>query len=502
MLNSDEVKPQDVGFHPLPDPEFPEEISLGVLQNIFSGCEDFESRRLHTMGGAELWLCWLDGMVNTADVSELVIRPLTDGERFRGLKSPAEVLTAAERGLVYAVGGHRRTGTGELVSDLTNGSCALIVPGSALCFQLRSPFHRSVEAPQGEKTMLGGKDAFVETLRINTALVRSRLRTPRLKLRQTVLGRKSRSNLAILWLDGVAAPDVVDTLFARLDEIDVDGLLQAGSLTEEIADNPRTPFPQVMHTERSDVFAMALLDGRVGLIADGLPLGFLVPGSLPGMMLSAEDQAQHFLVASALRLLRWGALLLTLFLPAFYVAMAMYHQEMIPIKLLLSVIQSKQDVPFPTSAEILGMLIAFELLQEAGLRLPDSIGQTVSIVGALIVGQSAVEARVISPIAVIVVALAGIAGYTIPNQDLSGALRLCRFLLVIAAIAAGMFGLVTAGVALLWHLCSLESFGRAYMAPLSSGRPGDGRRTFLRRPGWKNHLRSPDINGGDLRRRS
>ncbi len=501
MLKLNKNQPQDIANPPSPAADAAEEISPALLQKLFADCGDFESRRLLAGGKTELWLCWLDGTVNAADMAELVLRPLTDASRFADT-APSEILHAAEQGLVYAVGPRLRSNAAALVSDLCNGCCALLAGRQALCFQLRSPHQRGVEAPQAEKTMLGGKDAFTETLRINTALVRNRLRTPKLKLRQTQLGRKSRAALALLWLEDVAAPDVVAALEARLEEIDVDALLQAGVLCEELADAPRSPFPQVLHTERSDVFAMALLDGRVGLIADGLPLGFLVPSSLPAAMFSAEDEAQHFLVGSAIRLLRWGALLLTLFLPAFYVATAMYHQEMIPIKLLLSVIQSKQNVPFPTSAEILGMLIAFELLQEAGLRLPDSVGQTVSIVGALIVGQSAVEARVISPIAVIVVALAGIAGYTMPNQDLSAALRLCRFGMVLAAIAAGMFGLVVATTALLWHLCSLESFGRAYMSPLSSGRAGSSARVLLRRPGWKNRLRTPDINGGDLRRRT
>ena len=501
MLTNGEKTPQDIGFHPLPEPEYPPQISLAALQEAFAGCEDLECRRIRSGGGAEFWLCWLEGVADGAEVAEQVIRPLTSAERFQRLKDAGEALQAAEQGLVYAAASRRRTKSAELVSDLCNGFCCLIAGTGALSFQLRSRNHRSVDAPQTEKTLLGGKDAFVEQLRVNTALVRNRLRSPKLKLHQCVLGRKSRSNAAVMWLEGVADESVVQQLTERLQAIDCDGLLQAGSLAEALCDAPRSPFPQLMHSERSDVFSMALLEGRVGLFVEGLPLGFLVPGALPAMMVSAEDEAQHFLVASALRLLRWGALLLTLFLPALYVAMAMYHQEMIPLKLLLSIIESKQRVPFPTSAEILGMLIAFELLQEAGLRLPDSIGQTVSIVGALIVGQSAVEARVISPIAVIVVAMTGIAGYTMPNQDLSGALRLSRFVLVLAAIAAGMFGVMVAAAALIWHLCSLESFGRAYLSPLSSGRPGSGRRSLLRVPGWKNKFRPADIHGGDGRRR-
>ena len=174
----------------------------------------------------------------------------------------------------------------------------------------------------------------------------------------------------------------------------------------------------------------------------------------------------------------------------------MYHQEMIPTKLLLSVIESKQQVPFSTAAEVLGMLITFELLQEAGLRLPNPVGETVSIIGALIVGQSAVNAKVVSPIAVIVVALAGIAGYTTPNQDFGGALRICRFLIVFAALLGGMFGVMIGFVLLIYHLCSLESFGIPYMGPLSENSIGH---TIFREPLWKNKLRDRHLKTPNLR---
>ena len=498
MLNHDAKQAQDIGFHPLPQPEYDLPISAAALQKIFSDCADLQARHIAVGGGQTLlWVCWLDGLVDGAEVAEQLLRPLTDALRF---PTGEEALEQAARGLVYAGSMVRRSDMDELVADLLGGYCALLGEGRALCFQLKSQNRRSVAAPQTEKTIKGGKDAFVEALRVNTALVRNRLRTPKLKLRQTVVGRKSRTAVAILWLDGVAQDGNVEAIAARLDGIDAEALIEADRLTEALSEAPASPFPQVMHTERSDAFCMGLLRGQVGLLAEGLPLGFLAPGTLPAMLCTAEDAAQHFLPASALRLLRWAALLLTLFLPAFYVATAMYHPDMIPLKLLLSVIDSKQNVPFPTAAEILGMLVAFELLQEAGLRLPDSIGQTVSIVGALLFGQSAVEARVISPIAVIVVAVAGIAGYTIPNQDLSAALRLGRFVMVLAAIAAGMFGLLVAATALLWHLCSLECLGTAYMSPLSSGKPGTGVRVLARAPDRLDTIRPRDIAGADKRR--
>ena len=207
-------------------------------------------------------------------------------------------------------------------------------------------------------------------------------------------------------------------------------------------------------------------------------------------------------MSSALSIIRWAAVLLALALPAFYTAIAMYHQEMIPTQLLLSVISSKQDVPFSTALELIGMLIAFELLQEAGLRLPDPIGDTVSIIGALIVGQSAVEAKVISPIAVIVVATAGIAGYAQPSQDLGAALRISRFALVLAAIAAGLYGVVISLCFFVWYLCTIDSFGRNYTAPWSGGRRRNLARTFLRLPLPEEKMREPELNTPDRRKQA
>ncbi|MCD8323162.1 MAG: spore germination protein [Oscillospiraceae bacterium] len=389
----------------------------------------------------------------------------------------------------------------ELADALSFGNCALIVTGTAFLFQVKTSQHRSVQEPSVEKSLKGGKDAFVEPLRINTGLVRSRLRTPKLKLKQTVVGRKSRTAAAVLWIEGVADPALPEEMLRRLEAMDVDGVIMPDILDSGLADAPRSPFPQLLHTERPDTLSTLLLQGRVAVLVDGMPLAFAGPAFLPEFMKTSEDRSLHYLAASAIRLLRWAALFLSLLLPAFYVAVATFHAEMIPTKLLLSVIASKQSVPFSTAAEVLGMLLAFELLQEAGLRLPDPVGQTVSIIGALIVGQSAVDARVISPIAVIVVALAGIAGYTMPSQDLSTAIRLCRFGMAIAAALGGMFGIAAGALLLLWHLCSLETFGLPYMTPLTGAGGGDSGGVFIRRPPWKDLYRDKLINGGDIRKR-
>ena len=301
-------------------------------------------------------------------------------------------------------------------------------------------------------------------------------------------------------MDGVADPAIIEKLRRRLDAVEIDGVLTTTALETYISDSHRSPFPQLMLTERPDRFCLNLLEGRVGLLVDGLPLGWMMPATLSQHLRVTDDISKHFAIASALTLLRHIALFITLLLPALYVAIAMYHQEMFPIRLLLSVIESKQAVPFSTATEVLSMLIAFELLQEAGLRLPSSIGETVSIIGALIVGQSAVEAKVISPIAVIVVATAGIAGYTIPNQDLAQALRLTRFALVLTAIFAGLFGIVAGCILLVWHLCSLDSFGQAYIDLASEQDDGSLLRALLQVPIRDQKLRDMKLHTPDVRR--
>ena len=502
MLNEKTDYPQDVDFHPAADPIYDMPITPDNTAALYDGCEDYESRRVHAGGtGSTVYACWLDGVVSGSDVAEQVLRPLTDPARFGAARTPEQVIDLLAAGGVYGPSMKRVDTMDELVDAIGYGHCALVFTGTAFVFQVKTDQHRNVQEPTVEKSVKGGKDAFVEVMRVNTGLVRSRLHTPKLKLTQTTVGRKSRSLAAVMWLDGVADPAMPQQMLRRLEALDTDGVVLPDTLESGIVDAPKSPFPQLIHTERPDKFASLLLDGRVGVIVEGIPVGFVAPAFFGEFLKTTEDASQHYLAASCIRLLRWISLVMTLLLPAFYVAVATYHPEMLPTKLLLSVIESKQSVPFSTAVEILGLLLAFELLQEAGLRLPNPVGQTVSIIGALIVGQSAVEAKVVSPIAVIVVALAGIAGYTMPSQDMGAALRISRFLLVVTATLAGMFGIILGEVFLIWHLCSIKSFGRAYMTPLTGGRGGDSNGAFIRRPPWRDLYRDPIINGGDVRRR-
>ena len=468
-------------------PVYPFMISLVSLREIFSSCADFQTRslRLGLDSGRLVTLCWVEGLVSAQMLTEDVIRPLTSLARLPEGDSQRQSLLRILAGAVYNCSAQYRETMDQVVEDLTHGCCVLLFEnaGQAVSFEARSDVQRAVSEPTLEKSIKGAKDAFVETLRVNTALLRRKLCTPRLKLVEAQLGRASCTRVALFYLDGAADPAAAAELGRRLDALDVEGLLSAGILEERLTDVPGSPFPQLLHTERPDRFAQYLMEGRMGLLIDGLPIGLCAPVTLADFLRGTGDGSSNWIVASALTLLRWLAFLLSMLLPALYVAIALYHQEMIPTRLLLSVIEAKQRVPFSTALEVIGMLLSFELLQEAGLHLPNPIGDTVSIIGALIVGQSAVEARVVSPIAIIVVAFAGIAGYTLPSQDLGAAVRLIRMGLVFAAVAAGLFGVGAALCLLLLHLAEMDSLGRSYTAPLSDGEPLPLSRLLLRGPG-------------------
>lgn len=491
-------------FHPKQEPRYDCPLSTKNLSDLFSHCGDFEKREFiyGLDGSVRLNLCWIDGLVSTPMLSQNVLRPLTQLARCGVACDQHTAWQRIAAGGVYNCVVRRCEDMDSLVELITHGFCALIFDelSAALCFEVRSEINRAISEPTLEKALKGAKDSFVENIRINTALIRRRISDPALKLLESQLGRKSATRAALIYIEGVACPETVEAVASRLDAMDVDALLATGIVEESVVDHPDSPFPQLIHTERPDRFSMYLTEGRVGILIDGIPVGLVLPVTMAEFMKVTGDSGKHYIVASSIAMLRYAALLLGALLPALYVGIAMYHQEMIPTKLLLSIIEAKRDVPFSTALEVLGMLMAFSLLQEAGLRLPNPIGDTVSIIGALIVGQSAVEARVVSPIAIIVVAVSGIASYTLPSQDLSFAVKLCRLILLLAAIVGGLYGVGIGICLIMLHLAKMDSFGVNYTSPLSDGLPGGLLRLFLRLPKRKNKFRDPLLNTPDRRK--
>ena len=462
-------------FRPLRPVRFPEPITSPYIRSLFSRCADFETRRIvfGLDGRVVLTVCWIDALVSGTGVSEDIVRPLTDSLRALHAAGEEAAYDIIRGGGVYSYSVHERSASDEVVEDLTHGCCAVIFDAlrMALTFEVRSDKARAVSEPTLEKSLKGGKDSFTETLRTNTALVRRRLCTPSLKTVESTVGRRSDTKVAMLYLDGIAPIERVQELAGRLDRLDIDALLSLGILEEAVCDCPRSPFPQLIHTERPDRFAMYLAEGRMGILVDGIPVGLITPVTLGQFMRVIGDSNTHYLISAGVSALRYLALMIALLLPAFYVAVAMYHQEMIPTRLLYSIIEAKQGVPFSTALEVIGMLVSLSFLQEAGLRLPNPIGDTVSIIGALIVGQAAVDASLVSPIAIIVVALSGIACYTLPSQDLAGAVRLCRMLLLLSALFAGLFGMAAMSCLILLHLAGIDSFDVNYVSARGASFP-------------------------------
>ena len=434
-----------------------------ALTAQFEDAADFETRKV-LCGGQLLTVLFLDGLTSGGDIAEQVVRPLaqmTDEAR-------EEVLyTQALQGGVWCASVKEPESTQQAAELLVNGFCVILFPksGKALGCEVKTGEKRSPSPPETENTVKGAKDAFTETLRTNTSLVRRHLRTPGLRLAETVIGKRTLTKVTVCWIDRLTDPELPRRMQERLSSIDIDGALSPAAIEEYVTGSRRTAFPLLEYTERTDHFCQGLLDGQVGLLTDGLPLGYLAPVGLGRLMRSPEDRATDFFSASMLRLLRYAALGVSLLLPALYAAMAMFHQQMLPTKLLLSIIESKQNVPFSTLLEVLGLLCAFELLQQAGLHLPQAVGTAVSIIGGLVVGTAAVDAKLVSPAALIVTASSGICGFTLPNRELSDAVRLWRFVLTVLAGLWGLFGVTVGLLLLLTELAGLESLGRSYLSP-------------------------------------
>ncbi len=472
--------------HPRREPRCPGELTLEGLKKVFTDCADFQTREIYLHGDKKrtVSLCYIVGMTRGERLNDYVLRPLAQDPLLVD-RPMEEVFSLLEHGAIYNLAVQRRDTLDSVVFDLINGFSALLFPnqiGVLTCFAATEE-KRGVGEPTNEPAVKGARESFVETVRTNTSMVRRRLRAPELRIREHLVGRQSVSPVDVLWLEGIADPDTVERVNEKLAKIDIDGVEAAGNLEEYLTNPWNSPFPRLPYTQRPDRFCQGLLEGRVGILCDGLPMGWLAPGTVTEFFKTGQDRAYHWMVATALNLIRYFCVLVTLLVPALYIALVTFHPEAIPPKLATSIVAAKQDVPFSTVFEVLIMLLAFEILQEAGLRLPSPIGATVSILGGLVVGNAAVEAHIVSPAVLIAVAIAGIAGYTMPSQDLAAALRLWRFFLAILSSVAGVFGLAMGCAALIYHLAGLESFGVPYLAPFADGAwGGAGHPNMVRLP--------------------
>ncbi|MDP2871829.1 MAG: spore germination protein, partial [Bacillota bacterium] len=477
------------------------EANRAYLQQAFGDSWDVVYRDL-VIGDVErpALLVFVDGLVDKEAIHRFAIFALTIEARTAGLGPPGgqHRLLDVLQSKVIGFGELRLSAdVAEIADRLVGGETAVFVAGetAAIVMDTRGWRDRGIQEPATEVTVRGPRDGFNETLKTSTALLRRRLKTPLLRLERTMVGDYTRTDIVVAYIAGLANAEVVREVRRRLNRISIDGFLESSYIEELIQDDPATFFPLVRATEYPDRGAAALLEGNVAIMADTTPFSLLVPATFVSMLQAAEDHFERPAVSTAVRLVRVFCLFFAIYGSALYVAATSFHPEILPLPLLERLVAAKIGVPFGSALEALILEVAFEILREAGVRLPRVIGQAVSIVGALVLGESAVTAGIVSPAIVIVVALSAICSLALPSYFLTLGMRLLRFPLILLSGALGIFGLSMGSVVLIAHLASLKSFGVPYLAALAPFNLASWRRdVIIRAPRWA-HDRRPSVYG-------
>ncbi|TBL75700.1 spore germination protein [Paenibacillus thalictri] len=457
---------------------------LEWFQSQLSQCFDAKFEELLVDGNIRCALIYISGLINENQLQEHILIPLQT--EASGL-SAAGLLNEISETKLIPVSRIETTGNWQqALQSLFDGTIVILIGNEpeAVMIPLKSTDKRSIEAAQDENVIRGPKEAFIEDLATNITMVRRRIKHPALKLEQQHIGMYSNTSVVICYIEGICEQKLVDEVKTRMSRIDIDAIFDGGFIEEFIEDQPFSPFPQVQYTERPDTFSAALLEGRVGIMVDGSPMPIIVPVTLFMLLQSAEDYYQRFIAATWIRWIRYLFLLISFLMPSVYIAVTTFHPEMLPPNLLLTVAAAREDVPFPAIVEAALMEITFEALREAGLRIPKPIGQTVSIIGALVIGQAAVQAGIVSAPMVIVVSVTGVASFIIPHFDLGLAFRLLRFPVMILAASFGLYGVIVSVILIYIHLAGLRSFGTPYLLPVAPINYKGWKDTLIRAPLW------------------
>lgn len=474
------------------------EENESYLKELFTDCSDVVIRPFQSDPGVRALALMVDGLVNSTLVQRSLEMLMTywqdEPDDVEGLME--RVIPAAQ---IVLVDNYE-----EMLAGVLSGDTALLLEGNdkAILVQLRGPNVRSISKPSTEEIVRGPQEGFIENIRTNTSLVRRRIKTPNLKMKPLQLGRQTRTNIAVAYVEGIVDPLLVPEVLKRLQRIDVDAIFETGQLEEYIQDSAFSPFPQVQISERPDAVSAALMNGRIAIFVDGTPMVMIVPTVFVNFLLTVEDHYERFQFSTFLRWLRYSFLVLSMFVPSWFVAATTFHPEMIPTSILLSICAAREQIPFPAVIEVLIMEIIFEALREAGIRLPKQIGSALSILGALIIGQAAVEAGIVSAPVVIVVSITGIASFTLPQYNGAVALRLLRFPLIILGSIFGIYGIMLGAMVLIGHMANLRSFGIPYLSPIAPASTGDVGMTLIRMPHWASVRRPSYLHPQDQVRRS
>ncbi|KUO49539.1 MAG: hypothetical protein APF76_03250 [Desulfitibacter sp. BRH_c19] len=449
-------------------------------------------------------LVYVDGLVDKNMVHEQVLKPLiystdpTDLIMHGFLKDAFKKLENTS--ILVADTKEEKCLNKALESVLEGQSLVILdkVP-SAWILDTRGWQTRGIEESTENPIIRGPKESFVETLRLNTAMIRRRIHSPDLRIETRVVGKVTKTAVTVCYIEGIVDPNVVKETYKRLNKIEIDGILDTGYLEEFMQDHPFTPFPTMAHTDRPDKVAANLLEGRVAILVDGSPAVLTAPAVFMEFLQASEDYYERFVVSTLLRWIRILSLFISVSLPALYIGVVGYHVEMLPPALMISIAAGRGGTPFPVVLEAIVMGVSFEILREAGLRLPKQVGQAVSIVGVLVIGQAAVEAGVISPIMVIITALTAIASFSIPNYSFASAFIPLRLILLFMASILGVFGIMVGLISIVVNTVSLRSFGVPYLAPITPARFAGIKDTLVRVPWWLMRRRPIRLTDNEIR---
>lgn len=449
-----------------------QKITIENIKKEFENSSDIRFKQIQLDEGM-FTLVFIEGMVLTDIVDNDILKPIVYADKVPKIENNKnlDIFSMLENGLIPHVSSSVVTTLDKVISSILNGEICLIdskINNKAIAFDTRKVNSRSLSEPTTENIVKGSKEAFIEAIRTNITLIRTRLKTTDLKIDEVLVGNDVKTRIAIIYMDSVVDKEMLDKVTNKIKAIDTNKLVAPADFEEQIIDNKYTIFPQLIYTEKTDKAVSNIMEGKIVAVIDGLPIVYILPAVLPMFFQAPEDYSTNYFIASLIRIIRYCCAFLSLVLPAFYVSITTFHQEMIPVDLAISIIQSKEGEPFPAVIEVIFMLLAFEILIEASVRLPKTIGQTISIIGGLIVGQAAVSAKFVSPAVVVTIAIAGLTGFLIPNQDFSNSIRLCRFLIVIFSAIAGLYGLSLGLIFVVYSMSTIESFGVPYFTPLAS----------------------------------
>lgn len=480
------------------------EENIALFRAELGESPDVAIRRftLNLKKGIKAAIIFVEGLMDQQVVYDCILHPLMIEAKKETWTVDSDLLGFIQENLITASGLAQEDRFPPLVDAVLGGDTVLLIDGqtAALVVSTKNWEKRAIEEPDTEVTIMGPRDGFTEDLRTNTALLRRKINYPGLVFEQMVIGRRTRTTVVVAYVQGIANEKIVEEVKARLKRINTDMVLDANYLTEFITDAPFSPFPTIAYTERPDVAAARLLEGRVAVLVNNTPTILMMPSLFIEAFQSPDDYNEHFLYATFIRWLRYLAFLMSFLLPALFVALTSYHQELIPTPLLISMAAAVEGTPFPVVIEVVAMGAVFEIIREAGVRLARPIGQTISIVGALVIGEAVVSAGLVAASTVIVVALTAITSFVVPKQqEIAIILRLT--LAVLAGIL-GAYGIIIGLLFTLAHLASLRSFGVPYFSPVIPLQVGDLKDVAVRAPLWAMWTRPQALEGQDSKRQN